>query len=263
MEEKYPELGNLMPRDVVSREMYFALHDKALGGQVYLDLTGLSRQTWSKKLPDLRREIIDYLSIDPAKQPVPVEPGIHYFMGGIHVDRQHRTNIPNLYVSGECCCQYHGANRLGGNSLLGAIYGGMTAANAGLQRGLSVCEEAQWSDCVSELPKELGSAPHATPRTIEKTADILYSALGIVREESTLQGALDEIKKLIEENRDRPNDLPRLYLAEAMLSSALARRESRGAHYRRDFPERDPRYQKDTRAHYQEGREPPFLISYK
>jgi L-aspartate oxidase len=139
----------------------------------------------------------------------------------------------------------------------------MTAADTVLQRGLSVCEEAQWSDCVPEIPKELGSAPHATPSTIEKTADILYSALGIVREETALQGALREIKSLIEENRGRPNDLPRLYLAKAMLSSALARRESRGAHYRRDFPERDENYQKDTRAQYQEGREPPLLISYK
>jgi succinate dehydrogenase / fumarate reductase flavoprotein subunit len=243
MEEKYPELGNLMPRDVVSREMYFVLHDESLGNQVYLDLTGLPKETWKKKLPDLRQEIIDYLNLDPAKVPVPVEPGIHYFMGGIHVDVQHRTNIGNLYAAGECCSQYHGANRLGGNSLLGAIYGGMTAATAVLGDGIpdeKLCDEAQWHSCLSGID---GTAVHATPEIIAKTADILYSALGIVREEATMQRAMNEIKKLIEENRDCPNNLPRLYLAEAMLSSAISRRESRGAHYRSDFPQRDEKYQ--------------------
>ena len=126
MEEKYPELGNLMPRDVVSREMYQLTRDT--GEQVYLDLRGLSNNTWKEKLSDLREEIRYYLALDPAKEPVPVSPGIHYFMGGILVDRGHRTSLSGLYAAGECACQYHGANRLGGNSTLGAIYGGMTAA---------------------------------------------------------------------------------------------------------------------------------------
>jgi succinate dehydrogenase / fumarate reductase flavoprotein subunit len=250
MEEKYPELGNLMPRDVVSREMYAVLHDESLGDQVYLDLTGLSKETWKKKLPDLRQEIIDYLNIDPARVPVPVEPGIHYFMGGIDVDVKHRTNIKNLYAAGECCSQYHGANRLGGNSLLGAIYGGMTAADTLLQDESlteNLCDEAEWHGCVSEIDETACSCIHATPEIVAKTADILYHALGIVREESTMQRALDEIKKLILENQDHPNDLPRLYLAEAMLSSAISRRESRGAHYRSDFPQRDEKYQRTMR----------------
>jgi succinate dehydrogenase / fumarate reductase flavoprotein subunit len=266
MEEKYPELGNLMPRDVVSREMYFALHDESLGDQVYLDLTGLSKETWKTKLPDLRQEIMDYLSMDPAQKPVPVEPGIHYFMGGIHVDGKHHTNLRNLYAAGECCCQYHGANRLGGNSLLGAIYGGMTAANAVIEDGLigeKLCEEAQWSVCVSEINEGMWSAPHATPEIIEKTADILYGALGIVREEGAMRSALDEIKALISEHLEDTWELPRLFLAEAMLSCALARKESRGAHYRSDFPERDENYQKYMRAQYGAGREPSSLIYCK
>jgi L-aspartate oxidase len=122
MEEKYPELGNLMPRDVVSREIYFVTHDKTLGGQVYLDMRDISKETWKKRLPDLRQEILDYLSIDSANEPVPVEPGIHYFMGGIDVDTKHHTNIENLYAAGECSnTGVHGNNRLASNSLLEAL----------------------------------------------------------------------------------------------------------------------------------------------
>ena len=138
MEERYPELGNLMPRDVVSREIFYVTHYKELGTQtwevypgrpsVFLDLRHLDKSVWAKKLPDLREEILHYAGIDPAKEPVPVEPGIHYFMGGIDVDQKHRTNIRGLFAAGECCSQYHGANRLGGNSTMAAIYGGKVAA---------------------------------------------------------------------------------------------------------------------------------------
>ena len=131
MEEKYPELKNLMPRDVVAREMYFVRREH--GGSVYLDMTGLSPETWQKKLSDLREEIIHYLSLDPKTDPIPVKEGIHYFMGGIDTDESHQTNIKNLYAAGECTCQYHGANRLGGNSMLGALYGGRKSAETILQ----------------------------------------------------------------------------------------------------------------------------------
>jgi succinate dehydrogenase/fumarate reductase flavoprotein subunit len=137
----------------------------------------------------------------------------------------------------------------------------MTAANTVMQNGRFGCEKGQWSACVAELPEELCS--NASPGLIEKTADILYRALGIVREGSALGMALDEIKALIEENRARPNELPRLYLAEAMLLSALAREESRGAHYRSDFPERDENAPKQISVQYQAGREPLSLTYCK
>lgn len=94
MEELYPELGNLMPRDVVSRTM------ARMEQQVYLDMTGLSAETWRIKLPDLRAELMHYLALDPKRQPIPVSPGIHYFMGGVYVDERHRTTIPGLYAAG-------------------------------------------------------------------------------------------------------------------------------------------------------------------
>jgi succinate dehydrogenase / fumarate reductase flavoprotein subunit len=247
MEEKYPDLGNLMPRDVVSREMYFVLRDEALGGQVYLDMRGLSAETWKKKLPDLRQEIIDYLAIDPAKLPVPVEPGIHYFMGGIDVDVKHHTNKEGLYAAGECCSAYHGANRLGGNSLLGAIYGGMTAA------------EAVYGDCCitrGEKSQLLTKTEHTVleidenelrpsdPALILEISDILYGALGIVRNEADMQRAVKQLRELADANRGDIIAERRIRLAEMMLASALFRTESRGAHYRSDYPQRDEKFQR-------------------
>ena len=120
MEEKYPELGNLMPRDITAREVWTVSRDY----EVFLDMTELPKEVMEHKLAGLVDDCQTYLHKDIRKEPIPILPGIHYFMGGIQVDERHRTPMRNLYAAGECCAQYHGANRLGGNSLLGAIYGG-------------------------------------------------------------------------------------------------------------------------------------------
>ena len=237
MEEKYPELGNLMPRDVISREMAL------LDGPAWLDLTGLPRATWAKRLPDLRAELRHYLNLDPAKEPVPVSPGIHFFMGGILVDRFHRTSLENLFAAGECACQYHGANRLGGNSLLGALYGGIAAAR-------SAAEAAEEGE-----PEARGfaAARQETPGFSPRLGDILSGGLGILREETTLTNALDSLDALSAESLTERERL-RLALGRAMLLSALARRESRGAHTRTDFPERDDgQFRKTTAAAMGDG----------
>jgi succinate dehydrogenase / fumarate reductase flavoprotein subunit len=295
MEEKYPELGNLMPRDVVSREMYFAMKDNSLGGQIYLDMTELSQKTWKNKLPDLRQEIIDYLGIDPADEPVPVEPGIHYFMGGIDVDTKHHTNIERLYAAGECCSLYHGANRLGGNSLLGAIYGGITAAETLSEDGFMKIKKEPREEPIEETTEEpreeqiedpigetvgetieetledtteepieepdvgyekiqkyinIHKAGTSSPKLIMEVSDILYGALGIVRNENDMSRALKQIEKLIELNAGNEPDLRRLNLARMMIASAIYRRESRGAHYRSDYPERDKKFQTYVKCDY-------------
>ena len=113
MEEKYPELKNLMPRDVVSAEMVKVTSRAECDDQVFLDMTEIPEMIWNTRLSDLREQCINYLNIDPVSQPVPVSPGIHYFMGGVRVDEEHRTSLANCYAAGECACQYHGANRLG------------------------------------------------------------------------------------------------------------------------------------------------------
>ena len=227
MEEKYPELKNLMPRDVISREMAM------LDTPVFLDLTGLPKATWKNRLSDLREEIRHYLGVDPAKTPVPVSPGIHFFMGGVYVDEEHRTSVPGLYAAGECACQYHGANRLGGNSLLGAIYGGRVAAQTAA---------AESSD--ADEPQAAGDEP--VDMTQDDIGPILLSGLGILRSGDAIRRALAELEALPE--------TPRSLLGRAMLRSALARQESRGAHTRTDFPERDDgRFRKTTIAAYRDG----------
>ncbi len=225
MEMKYPELGNLMPRDVVSREIFFARRDQ---GDVFLDMTGIPEDTWKNKLSDLREEIMHYFPLDPKKDPVPVEPGIHYFMGGVYVNANHEASMRGLYAAGECACQYHGANRLGGNSMLGAVFGGMTAAkSASVYAGsgsedMSVYSGEEPLDC--ELPA--GSD--------ERLGNILLNGLGIVRNGNTMKSALDRLNEV--QCATAPEKV-RKELGRAMLLSALGRMESRGAHYREDCPD--------------------------
>ena len=287
MEEKYPELGNLMPRDVVSREMDAVLRDPDCQAPIYLDLTGLSKKVWAKRLPDLRKEIRHYLDIDPARQPVPVSPGIHFFMGGILVDRGHRTNISNLYAAGECACQYHGANRLGGNSLLGALYGGRVAAQSIADQLLSAQKARETAEggtkageaephsiaeqtavgatdemsAVSGIPEaaETTDSGDFSAAAAEELAQILSKGLGIVRDEDRIEEALKELDlfglKLQQSGKRTEAESRRLKLAQAMLLSARARKESRGAHIRSDYPVRDDEnWQKTTVVLYKGGK---------
>ncbi len=240
MEEKYPELGNLMSRDIVAREIYLVTHDPECGDQVYLDMTSISKEIWERNLPDLREEIIHYQGLDPARDYVPVEPGIHYFMGGIDVDISHRTNIRNLYAAGECCDQYHGANRLGANSMLGAIYGGFVAAGDIIKQPDLVVPEIKGTECSYD--------PKTDIELVKGSGEILFSSLGIIRDGRTLKEGLQELEKLLDSKKLSERDRNRIYLAIAMVQSAILRRESRGAHYRSDAKELDESMARLTKA---------------
>ena len=249
MEDRYPELGNLMPRDVVARTIYFVRREADTGDQVYLDMTKLPETVWRSKLSDLRSEMMHYLALDPKKTPIPVQEGIHYFMGGILTDEQHRTSMQYLYAAGECTCQYHGANRLGGNSMLGALYGGRRAAE-------TILHEALLPDAdIYPVTEAEPYAQPASPAFISEVCEILLSGLGIVRNEQYLTNALKRLVSVIANN---PREKSRLHLAEAMLKSALERRESRGAHYREDYPETRETYQKMTKAQFRDHVEITF-----
>lgn len=247
MEELYPELGNLMPRDVVAREMFFVRQRKDCENQVYLDLTELSSETWKHRLSDLRAELLHYLGKDPRIEPIPVHEGIHYFMGGIDVDIQHRTSMSGLLAAGECCCQYHGANRLGGNSMLGAIYGGKIAADTAAD------DETAADNAPQPVTDNEPYAAEDDAKCIREISHILLSGLGIVRDAETMRQALQRLHELRNSREYSVRMRNRFILAEAMLLAADARKESRGAHYRSDFPQADPSFRKTTVAVCENG----------
>ncbi len=232
MEETYPQLGNLMPRDITAREIDTRLRR---GQTVCLDMTALPPAVWQHKLAGLADDCATYAGIDITKEPLPVQPAIHYFMGGLWVNRQHRTAFSHLYGAGECCAQYHGANRLGGNSLLGAIYGGMTAAG-------TACREN------GSLPEGTAAAvpPPISRSDLVRLHQILDMALGIIRTGDALRAALTELQSLA-------GTLS--LLGQAAVQCALYRQESRGAHFRADYPERnDTVFRRTTRVQY-DGRQ--------
>lgn len=133
LEELCGPEGNLASRDLTVKKMYEVCSRPDCRPPVYLDMREIPEAVWQKQLEGVKEECGKFLNINPEKTPVPVEPAVHYFMGGILVDEMHRANKNFLYAAGECACQYHGANRLGGNSMLGALYGGKVAARTAVE----------------------------------------------------------------------------------------------------------------------------------
>ena len=239
MEEKYPSLGNLMPRDVVSREMVLCGEEPGVTGDCMLDMTGLEETVFSGKLSDMREEILQYLDLDIARVPVPVGPGIHYFMGGIRVDARHETNIRGLFAAGEAASRYHGANRLGGNSMLGALVGGRIAALAAAE----TAEDRETGFAGVTRMDDTDTAYSAAKA--EKLGGMLLDGLGILRTEQGLADAADRVQGMLSSDGTRMEHL-REQLGLAMLRSAMARKESRGAHWRLDYPTAADCFRADT-----------------
>src|SRR5215472_12412087 len=136
LEEKYPAYGNLVPRDIATREIFqVCLNGYGIGGrrEVYLDLTHIPRHELDVKLGGILEIYEKFVGDDPRLVPMKVFPGMHYSMGGLWVDFDQRTNIPGLLAAGECDYSIHGANRLGANSLVSCVYGGFVAAPAAIE----------------------------------------------------------------------------------------------------------------------------------
>src|SRR5215472_6705417 len=131
LEEWYPKYGNLVPRDVATRAIFKVVYEHNLGidgkPMVYLDLTHIDRKILDKKLEGILEIYEKFVGDDPRDTPMKIFPGMHYTMGGLWVDYKQASNIPGTYAAGECEFQYHGANRLGANSLVSCIFGGFTA----------------------------------------------------------------------------------------------------------------------------------------
>lgn len=262
LEDKYGEKGNLMPRDIVSREI------EAAGRQVYLDVSFLGSDIIMGRIPEIHELCMKYRGIDITREPVPVSPSVHFFMGGLAVDLNHETNIRNLYAAGECASIYHGANRLGGNSLLAAIYGGQKAAESVAGRDRMDTHhsfDSYVQDETAKLMSDLGSESRFPVMYIrDMAAQNLKEDLGIVRDEKRLRKGIEDVDFYLD-IADKINYdssvLPYfnysltgiLTLARAVLVSADARQESRGAHFRSDYPEENRELQAASVISYDNG----------
>ncbi len=262
METLYGSLGNLMTRDVVSREIFNT------GKDVFLDISFLDKKTIDSRLPEVRELCLKYKGIDIAKEPILVAPSVHFFMGGIAVHLNHETNIRDLFAIGECASMYHGANRLGGNSLLAAIYGGMTAADEISGRnncGVKVDFTAQAENENEALNKKMNNQSRFPVMYIrDMLAATMNSKLGIVRDEKALnegQKDVDYYLSVADKINYDPSVQPYfnysltgiLTLSKAILACAQNRNESRGAHFRSDYPERDQALCYSSIASYNDG----------
>ena len=179
----YGERGNLMPRDIVSKCIYDA------PSQVYLDIAFLGKKLINSRLFEVAEVCKKYADIDVTKDSIPVYPSVHFFMGGLAVDANHRTSIDNLYAVGECASMYHGANRLGGNALADTqVFGkraGFAAAFAcdmtAMQYNFTAVEEEK--NRIEGLIKEGSINPVAMKKEIQQ---LMWEKVSIVRNEQNL-----------------------------------------------------------------------------
>jgi succinate dehydrogenase/fumarate reductase flavoprotein subunit len=273
-----PKAMELAPRDIVSRSIQTEIDEGRgfPGGTVHLDLRHLGRERILERLPGIRDLAISFAGVDCLDNPVPIQPGQHYFMGGIDTDKDGATIVNGLYAAGECACvSVHGANRLGGNSLLECVVMGQRAGAAAGRYALGrtatvsqkvVSDETSVASAgVDLLLKSDGKERLVTLR--DTMADTMTEKVGIFRNETSMKEALSTISDLRlryrsvgvdAKNRKFNLDLLRtielggmLDVADAVVMGALVRTESRGSHARRDYPKRDDAtWLKHTLAHY-------------
>ncbi len=289
LEEKYPAYGNLVPRDIATREIFqICIEGKGVGrdNQVYLDLTHIPAETLDRKLGAILEIYEMFVGDDPRHVPMRIFPGVHYSMGGLWVDYEQRTNIPGLLAAGECDYSIHGANRLGANSLVSCVYGGFIAAPAAIQYATGV--ERNGANGTGVYDQELKKQQEINDGLIKQSGTenqyVLHQEMGkwmtdnvtVVRYNDKLKETDNKLLELMDRyKRISINDsnlwatmaLPHarhldnmLELARVITLGALNRNESRGAHYKPEFPERDDEnFLKTTIAEYS-GEGP--VISY-
>jgi len=289
LEEKYPAYGNLVPRDIATREIFDVCVNQKLGingeNMVYLDLSHKDPEELNVKLGGILDIYEKFVGEDPRKVPMRIFPAVHYSMGGLWVDYDQMTNIPGIFAAGEVDYSMHGANRLGANSLLSAIYGGGVAGTSAIEytEGLSEVAKEKSSKIFDDyVKKEEEKFEELMKMDGGENAYQLHQELGewmtdnvtVVRENDRLLKTDEKIQELLErwENISL-TDTSRwsnqgvmftrqlknmLHLARVITIGAYNRDESRGAHYKPEFPDRnDEEWLKTTIASFNEEKNAP------
>jgi succinate dehydrogenase / fumarate reductase, flavoprotein subunit len=290
LEEWYPKYGNLVPRDVATRAIFKVVYEHNLGidgkPMVYLDLTHIDHATLDRKLEGILEIYEKFVGDDPRTTPMKIFPGMHYTMGGLWVDFNQSTNIQGVFAAGECEYQYHGANRLGANSLVSCIFGGFTAGpnamryarnqKAPTSNGHFDSERKRQEEINAGLMQSNGKGNENPFRLWRELGELMTKDCTVIRYNKNLQQTDAKLVELIERfqnvnlsdhsmwantsfvfTRQLYN---MLQLSRVIAQGARMRDESRGAHYKPDFPERDDKnWLKTTKAYFApDADEPKF-----
>ncbi len=247
--EKYDPAGNMATRDSMARAIFLEIQaGRGVDNSVYFDCTQIPPDRLKFLFEDFYR-FLRQCGVDPSQQYLKVSPCVHYTLGGIRIDPYCHAGVPGLYAAGEICGGIHGANRLSGSAL-------MEACVFGLQAGSSAAEEAMWGEDGQSgahdtdlQQQEQEQGPAARDR-LERLRRIMWNQVSLLRSEEGLSKALREVESMRQELAAVPGDsgpsVSMLKVAGAIIQSALLRRESRGAHYRSDFPHTDSQYDGNT-----------------
>jgi len=235
---RYHEAAELAPRDVVARAIVHELEiSHARDPMVYLDLTHLRAEHVKARFPRIFATCMEY-NIDITEDFIPIRPAAHYAMGGVRSDLDGRCTLPGLYAAGEAAATgVHGANRLASNSLLeGLVFGARAGASMRNELRPASSRRTQSHRAASNGPVE-----PATEQVIGEIQDLMWQDVGIVRTGSALKKAIAKLNEIAPRvahpQTRRAFEAQNLQLAGLLVArSALAREESRGAHYRTDYP---------------------------
>jgi len=288
LEEWYPKYGNLVPRDVATRAIHKVVYECGLGidgkPMVYLDLTHIDRKILDRKLEGILEIYEKFVGDDPRDVPMKIFPGMHYTMGGLWVDYDQATNVPGIFAAGECEHQYHGANRLGANSLVSCIFGGFVVGPNAVKyaRNLQAAPANGHFDSERKRQQEINAKlmkadGNENPFKLwHELGDIMTRNVTVIRYNKNIKEADAKLVELLERYQhvnlsDRTQwanttivFTRQLYnmlqLARVIAQGAAMRDESRGAHYKPDFPERDDKnWMKTTKASFApDADEPKF-----
>ncbi len=279
LEEWYPKYGNLVPRDVATRAIFKVVYEHNLGidgkPMVYLDLTHIDPAVLDRKLEGILEIYEKFVGDDPRKVPMKIFPGMHYTMGGLWIDFEQATNIPGIYAAGEAEYSYHGANRLGANSLVSCIFGGFLAGPNAVRyaRNLAAAPGNGHFEAERKRQEEINVRMMSSSGTenpfrlwrelgelMTKDCTVIRYNKNLVQTDAKLVELLERFQMINLSDRSQWANTSiaftrqlynMLQLSRVIAQGAMLRDESRGAHYKPDFPERDDgNFLKTTKASF-------------